>query len=199
MQKKAPKRVLLLCLKAFETMEFSVFVDAMGWARDEVGSNIQVTTCGLHKTVNSTFEVPIIMDCILSEVDSNAYDALAIPGGFQEYGFREEAFCEEVLELIRAFYRQRKPIAAVCVAAFALAKAGILNGRRATTYHLKDGIRQQELAAYEGVTVVNEPVVIDDNLITSYCPQTAPEVAFILLEMLEGKEKANTIRSMMGY
>ena len=85
------------------------------------------------------------------------------------------------------------------MAAFALAKAGILNGRRATTYHLKDGIRQQELAAYEGVTVVNEPVVIDDNLITSYCPQTAPEVAFILLEMLEGKEKANTIRSMMGY
>ncbi|MFA9466677.1 MAG: hypothetical protein ACERKN_20640 [Velocimicrobium sp.] len=62
-----------------------------------------------------------------------------------------------------------------------------------------DGARQKELASYEGVTVVNEPVVTDGNIITSYCPQTAPEVAFRLLEMLTDKETANFIKIIMGY
>lgn len=37
--------------------------------------------------------------------------------------------------------------------------------------------------------MIDEPVVIDSNIITSYCPQTADEVAFTLLEKLLGREK----------
>lgn len=47
-----------------------------------------------------------------------------------------------------------------------------------------NGARQKELAEYDGITVINEPIVVDENIITSYCPQTAVEVAFKLLEML---------------
>ena len=50
-----------------------------------------------------------------------------------------------------------------------------------------------------GVIVENNPVVVDENIITSYCPQTAPKVAFTLLEMLIGKEKADEVRIAMGY
>ncbi len=194
-------KVLLLCLKAFETMEFSVFIDIMGWARDEEKVNVEVATCGFSKTVVSTFGVPIIMDTLIDDVDVdvNDYDALAIPGGFQEYGFREEAFDITTLELIRKFNFQNKPIASICVAAFALAKSGILNGRRATTYHSLNGARQKELALYEGIIVINEPIVIDGNIITSYNPQTASGVAFKLLEMLSSKEKVNSIKRMMGF
>lgn len=53
-------KVLLLCLKAFETMEFSVFVDVLGWARDEAKKDIQVITCGFDKTVVSTFGISVI-------------------------------------------------------------------------------------------------------------------------------------------
>ncbi len=192
-------KVLLLCLKAFETMEFSVFIDIMGWARDEENVNIEVVTCGFNKTVVSTFGVPVIMDALIDDINVNDYDALAIPGGFQEYGFREEAFDIKILELIRKFNIQNKPIASICVAAFALAKSGILNGKRATTYHLLNGARQKELALYEGIIVINEPIVIDGNIITSYNPQTASGVAFILLEMLSSKEKAKSIKKMMGF
>lgn len=192
-------KVLLLCLTAFETMEFSVFIDVMGWARDEANKDIQVVTCGFKKTVVSTFGVSIVMDKTIDEICACDYDALAIPGGFQEYGFRNEAFHLKTTKLISAFNSQKKPIATVCVAAFALARSGALNGKKATTYHLLDGVRQKELAAYEGITVVNEPVVIDGNIITSYCPQTAPEVAFRLLEMLTDRETADYIRSIMGY
>lgn len=192
-------KVLLLCLKAFETMEFSVFIDVLGWARDEAGVDIKVVTCGFNKTVNSTFNVPIIMDTTIDEISVEDYDALAIPGGFQEYGFREEAFHEKTKKLIQAFHAADKPIATVCVAAFALAYSGILKGKRATTYHMLEGARQKELATYEGITVINEPIVRDGNIITSYCPQTAPGVAFELLEMLTDKKTRNYISKLMGY
>lgn len=192
-------KVLLLCLKAFETMEFSVFIDIMGWARDEANKDVKVETCGFKKIALSTFGVSIVMDKTIDEICVDDYDALAIPGGFQEYGFRDEAFHEKTTKLICDFHSQEKPIASVCVGAFAIARSGILNGKKATTYHLLDGARQKELASYEGVTVVNEPVVTDGNIITSYCPQTAPEVAFRLLEMLTDKETADFIRIIMGY
>ena len=79
-----------------------------------------------------------------------------------------------------------------------LAHAGILNGKRATTYHLGDGRRQRQLAEY-GAIVINEPIVISDNIITSYCPQTAPEVAFSLLGMLVGTEKMQIVKKAMGF
>jgi 4-methyl-5(b-hydroxyethyl)-thiazole monophosphate biosynthesis len=49
------------------------------------------------------------------------------------------------------------------------------------------------------VEVVNEPIVIDNNIITSYCPQTAPAVAFQLLEMLTSKEKMMEVKDAMGF
>jgi len=68
-----------------------------------------------------------------------------------------------------------------------LGKSGILRNKRATTYHLRDGYKQKQLAEF-GVNVVNELVVVDNNIITSYCPETAPNVAFKLLEMLTSTE-----------
>ena len=190
--------VLLLLAKGFETMEMSVFIDVLGWARNDFGIDVHVTTCGFTKTVVSTFGVPMIVDTLIDEVRPEDYDALAIPGGFEEYGFYEEAFDEKFLELIRLFDRQKKPIASVCVAALTLGKSGILVGREATTYHLRDGYRQKQLATY-GVRVINEPVVIDDNVITSYCPETAPEVAFHLLRVLTSEEEMKTVKRAMGF
>ncbi len=191
-------KVLIFCAKGFETMEFSVFVDVLGWARTDFGCDIGVDTCGFSKTVISTFGIPFIVDKQIDEVCVNEYDALAIPGGFDEFGFYEDAYDEKALQLIREFDRQNKVIASICVAALPLGKSGVLKGRKATTYHLKDGQRQRQLAQF-GVTVINEPVVADDNIITSYCPETAPEVAFQLLEKLTSKEKMQTVKTAMGF
>lgn len=191
-------KVLLLCPKAFETMEFSVFIDVMGWARESFGNDIEVHICGFQKEIISTFGVQIQADVLIDEIDVRDYAALAIPGGFREFGFKEEAFHPTTQKLIREFDNQKKPIATVCVAAFALAESGILKGRRATVYHLDGGKTQKELEEY-GVTIENKPVVVDGNIITSYCPETAAAVAFKLLEMLIGIEKAEEVRYAMGY
>lgn len=191
-------KILLLCAKGFETMEFSVFVDVFGWARNDYGYDVHVDTCGFTKQVMSTFHVPIIVDKLIDQINIDEYDALAIPGGFEEFGFYEEAYDERFLELIREFNQQNKPIATICVAALPLGKSGILNNRKATTYHLKDGYRQKQLAE-SGACVVNERIVIDNNIITSYCPETAPDVAFELLRKLIGDDKMLIVKHAMGY
>lgn len=191
-------KILVFCAKGFETMEFSVFIDVMGWAKHDYNYPVETVTCGFQKVVNSTFDVAITMDCLIDDVSVNDYDALAIPGGFESYGFYTEAYDPKFLQLIRDFSSQNKPIASICVGALPLGKSGILKNRYATTYHLQDGYRQKQLADF-GVHVVNERVVIDDNIITSYCPQTAPDVAFALLEMLCGKEKMLVVKKAMGF
>ena len=191
-------KVLVFCAKGFETMEFSVFIDVLGWARNDYGYDIQVETCGFQKEVISTFNVPIIVDRLIEEIDVNDYDALAIPGGFEEYGFYEEAYNEKFLDLIKDFDKQNKIIASICVGALPLGKSGILKGRKATTYHLRDAYRQKQLAEF-GVNVINQRIIVDENIITSYCPETAPDVAFELLNKLVGYEKMSIVRQAMGY
>lgn len=191
-------KVLVFCAKGFEMMEFSVFIDVLGWARNDFGHNIKVETGGFSKQITSTFNVPIIADKIIDEIDVTEYDALAIPGGFEEFGFYEEAYDERFLNLIRTFDSQNKIIATVCVGALPVGKSGVLLNRTATTYHLKDGYRQKQLEKF-GVTVINQPVVIDKNIITSYCPQTAPYVAFELLNKLIDEKDTVLVKRAMGY
>ena len=119
-------KVLLFCDKGFETLEFSAFVDVMGWAKNDFRYPVNVDTCGFTKTVISTFNIPVTMDKTIDEISADEYDALAIPGGFEEFGFYEEAYNEKFLELIRAFDNANKPIASVCVAALPIGKAASL-------------------------------------------------------------------------
>ena len=167
-------KVLLFCCKGFETMEFAPFVDVMGWARNDYGMGIEVITAGFSKTVISAFGIPILVDKIYEEINISEYDALAIPGGFEEFGFYEEAYSESFLNLIREFNSAYKYIASVCVGALPIGASGVLKGRKATTYHLGDGRRQKR-------------------------PETAPLVAISLLEMLVGKEKAEIVATAMGF
>ena len=192
-------KVLLFCCKGFETMEFAPFVDVMGWARNDYGMGIEVITAGFSKTVISAFGIPILVDKIYEEINISEYDALAIPGGFEEFGFYEEAYSESFLNLIREFNSAYKYIASVCVGALPIGASGVLKGRKATTYHLGDGRRQKQLVEFGAEVIPDQSVVIDKNIITSFCPETAPLVAISLLEMLVGKEKAEIVTTAMGF
>lgn len=191
-------KVLLFLSKGFEHMESSVFIDVFGWARHAFGHRIEVVTCGFTKKVDSTFGVPVMTDTLIDKVNPHEYSAMAIPGGFASFGFYDEAYDEKLSQLIRDFDSMGKPIASVCVGALAIAKSGVLKGRRGTTYHLEGGRWQNQLANF-GVQIVKEPVVVDRNIITSYCPETAASVAFQLLEKLTSKKETNLVREAMGY
>ena len=62
-----------------------------------------------------------------------------------------------------------------------------------------DGRRQKQLVEFGAEVIPDQSVVIDKNIITSFCPETAPLVAISLLEMLVGKEKAEIVTTAMGF
>jgi len=202
-------KVLLLALSGFELLEFSAFADVLGWAKLEGGLDITYETAGYAREVRSTFDVPITVDRVLwrrgagvcspVSVCAADYDALAIPGGFEEYGYYDEAYRQDTAGLIRAFHKAGKPIASICVGALALGNSGILEGKQATTYALSGGHRQKQLAAFGAEVLADERIVTDGNLITSCGPSTAAEVAFRLLEMLAGRDSAERVMALMGF
>lgn len=192
------KRVLLLVPKGAEVFETAAFFDVLGWATLEGKEPIEVVTVGLQPEVTCTFGLRLLPDALLSDVDSDDFDALALPGGFEEFGFYEEAFADEVGRLIQAFDQQSKPIASICVGALPVAHSGALVGKCATTYHLADSPRRQQLAGYQ-VEVIDDAIVVDGNIITSTSPATAVEVALTLLATLTDAENASHIRHLMGF
>ena len=164
-------KLLVFLAKGFETIEFSAFIDVMGWAKTDFDCKIDVVTCGLNQKVISSFNVPVLV---------------------------EEAYNEQLLELIRLFDSQKKWIATVCVGALPVGKSGVLNGRKATTYHLRGAHKQKVLQGF-GATIVNSPIVVDDNIITSYCPQTSYGVALLLLEKLTSHKEMVLVKDAMGF
>jgi 4-methyl-5(b-hydroxyethyl)-thiazole monophosphate biosynthesis len=186
-----------LLAEGFETFEASVFIDVIGWNLSEGDHSTELFTCGLKREVKSSFNQKLIVDYLPDEITIREFDAIAIPGGFEIYDFYKDAYDERFLQMIREFKKEGKIIASICVGSLPVGKSGILVNRKGTTYNIK-GIRQQTLEGY-GVKVVNEPIVIDDNIITSWNPSTAMDVAFTLLEMLTSRDNADYIRKIMGF
>ena len=192
------KKVLLLLANGFEIYEASVFIDVLGWNLVDGDGTTKLVVCGLQKQVDSTFGVKVLADVTVDEVNVDDYDALAIPGGFAEYRFYDQAYSEPFLKLIRSFHEKGKIVASICTGALPVGKSGILTGKCGTTYNKRNGIRQNALKEF-GVEVVNEPIVEDDNIITSWNPSTGLDVAFSLLEKLTNRENTNNIKFMMGF
>lgn len=189
------KNILLLLANGFETYEASVFIDVFGWNFTEGDKNTRLYTCGLTNEIKSSFDIIVKPDYLINDIDTAHFDALAIPGGFEIYNFYNDAYSEPFMDLIRKFNDDKKPIASICVAALPLGKSGVLYGKKATTYK---GKRQEQLKEF-GVTLIDEPIVIDKNIITSWNPSTAIHVAFLLLEILSTKSNAQQIKKLMGF
>jgi 4-methyl-5(b-hydroxyethyl)-thiazole monophosphate biosynthesis len=190
------KKVLLLLADGFETFEASVFIDVIGWNLVEGDCSTELFTCGLKKEINSSFNQKFLVNYVSNEIDVDSFDALAIPGGFEVYGFYKDAFNDEFLDLIREFRAKNKLIASICVGALPLGKSGIMKEKKGTTYN--SAVRREALQSF-GVQVINQPIVVDDNLITSWNPSTAMDVAFLLLEKLTSKMNADHVRQLMGF
>ncbi|WP_462281103.1 DJ-1/PfpI family protein [Salinivirga cyanobacteriivorans] len=191
------KKVLLLLANGFETYEASAFIDVIGWNLIDGDGSTRLFTCGMQKEIKTTFNQKVVVDYLIEEIDVGSFDALAVPGGFEEYNYYEDAYSEQFVSLIRKFNEQNKTIASVCVGALPIGKSGILKNRGATTYKVGK-VRQQTLKSY-GANVINEPIVTDLNVITSWNPSTAIDVAFLLLELLTSKNNTQHIREIMGF
>lgn len=190
------KRVLLLLPAGFEVMEASCFTETIGWADIYGDEPFEQLSVGLRSPLRTTFGFSVNPEALLDEVDLDRFDALAMPGGFADAGYYDDALSEPVLQVIRSFAARNAPIAAVCVASLALGAAGVLKGRQATTYHQPGGKRKAELESY-GARFLDEPVVVDGPFISSTGPGTAIEVALELVAALSTPAFADDLRARM--
>lgn len=110
-------------------------------------------------------------------VTADDFDAVVIPGGYSPDKMRR---CEPMVELVEAVAASGRPVAAICHGPWMLASAGLLSDRRATAFF---SIRDDVVNA--GATWVDEPAVIDGNILTSRSPDDLPQFMHALLEMLE--------------
>jgi protease I len=117
------------------------------------------------------------VDATLSEVDPARFDALIIPGGVK-CPDRLRRY-KEVLELVKEMDKAGKIIASICHGPWVLISAGILKGRRATSYF---SIRDDIVNA--GAAYVDDPVVVDGNLVTSRGPWDLPDFCRAIIQLL---------------
>lgn len=193
------KKVLLLLANGFESYEASVFTDVFGWNLYEGDRSTELISVGLHPVLTCTWGYSCIPTQQLKEINLAEFDALAIPGGFEEANFYEDAFSDAFLEVIRKFDAQHKPIAAICVGSLAVAKSGVLSGRFGTTYRFKNNLRQRQMEELGVLVKPDDRIVEDQNIITSSSPETGLDVAFRLLEILTTEENVLDVKQRMGF
>ncbi len=162
-------RVLVIATDGFETSELMKPRQAL------IDAGVQVTLASLKLdpiTGESGGEKgeSITPDTLVSDVDSEDFDALVLPGGVHNPDTLR--MDDTTIGLIQEFFDDGKTVAAICHAPWLLIEADIVDGKRATSWpSLRTDLENA------GATVVDEEVVVDENLITSRNPDDIP--AFI--------------------
>ncbi len=107
---------------------------------------------GHNFTLNADFDT----------VDASNYDALLIPGGRAPEYIRLNP---KVIEIVKDFFAQGKPVAAICHGPQLLAAAGVLGGKKCTSYPaVAPDVRN---AGAEWVDVGIDGALVDGNLVTA--------------------------------
>ena len=109
----------------------------------------------------------IEVDRAVEEVDASEYDALMVPGGV---GNPDQLRGDEnAVAFVRDFFEQGKPVAAICHGPWVLVEAGVVDGRKVTSWpSVQTDIRNA------GGNWVDQEVVVDKGLVTSRKPDDIP-------------------------
>ncbi len=164
--KLSGKKIAILVTDGFEQVELTEPKKAL---EDEGAETVIVSPKEAevrgwnHTKWGDDFDV----DVVISDANADDYDALLLPGGVMNPDkLRLERDC---VAFVRAFFDQKKPVAAICHGPWLLIDAGVVEGRRLTSW---PSIRLDLKNA--GADVVDEEVVVDNGLVTSRKPDDIP-------------------------
>ena len=128
-------------------------------------------------TITGKRNIEMEANLALEDVTVDDYAVLVLPGGKAPAKLRENA---EVMRIVKEFYRQGKPIGAICHGPQILLSAGLLQGKQGTCAPSMSG----ELAEY-GAEYRDEEVVIQGNIVTSRLPKDLPAFSREILKQLQ--------------
>jgi protease I len=124
-----------------------------------------------HLDKAATFKV----DKLVSEADPTDYDGLVLPGGVANPDFLRTD--ENAVRFIKRFFEQGKPLGVICHGPWTLVEAGVVKGRKITSWpSLRTDIRNA------GGNWVDEEVVVDAGLVSSRKPDDLPAFCAKIVE-----------------
>jgi protease I len=120
-----------------------------------------------------------VLNASFAEVKAEGYDALMIAGGRAPEYLRLD---DRVVEIVRSFVAESKPIAAICHAAQILAAADVIRGRRVSAYAAC--APEVRMAGGEYVETAPDGAIRDGNLVSGFAWPAHPQFLALFLEVL---------------
>jgi 4-methyl-5(b-hydroxyethyl)-thiazole monophosphate biosynthesis len=177
--------VLVPLAPGFEELEAVTVIDLLRRAQ------IEVTVAGLAPgPVKGSRGTVIQPDTTLDAALQREYDMVVLPGG--QPGANHLEADPRILDLLRYMAAQHKFTAAICAAPKVLAAAGVLEGKRATSYP-----GALDSAKFPRVRLDNLAVVTDGRVVTSRGPGTAMDFALELIGLLAGKNRRDQVEAAL--
>jgi protease I len=160
------KRIAILATEGFEQSELEKPREALehaGASTEIISPKAGQIRAWAETEFGDVFEVDVPLDA----ADPENYDGLLLPGGvLNPDKLRLEP---DAVEFVRTFFAAGKPVAAICHGPQMLIEADVVRGRKLTSY---PSVKRDLVNA--GATWVDEPVVVDNGLVTSRRPDDIP-------------------------
>lgn len=190
-QQLTGKKVAILVADGFEQVELTEPKQAL----EEAGAETQIVSPvpDWVKGWNHTeWGDEFVVNVPLAQAQAADYDALLLPGGVMNPDKLRRN--EQALQFVRAFFEAGKPVAAICHGPWTLIDAGVVKGRKLTSYaSIQTDLKNA------GAKWVDEQVVVDNGLVTSRKPDDLP--AFnrkIIEEFAEGRHQQSRTMKQGG-
>lgn len=166
------KKLLTIVSDDYDDLEFHYPMIRL----KEEGVEIVIAAETANQKVNGKYGLSTVSDIAFKDVKIEDYDGILIPGGWAPDYLRR---FDEVLDFVRYLDEHNKLIAMICHAGWVLSSADILKDRTVTS---TPGIKHDLMHA--GATWVNEPTVVDGNLVSGRRPPDlhvyVPEIINVL-------------------
>lgn len=175
------KKVSVFLADGCEEIEALTVVDILRRA----GVHTDMVSITGKTEITGAHQIRILADVLYENMDFGETDMLVLPGGMPGTKHLQEH--RGLAELLCAFDKEEKYLAAICAAPSVLGGLGLLKGKKACCYPSFE----EKLT---GAEVVTEPAVQDGRVITGRGMGTAIPFALKLTEVLCGSEKAQEIQ-----
>ncbi|KOS05363.1 glutamine amidotransferase [Flavobacterium akiainvivens] len=174
------KKVAILATHGFEESELKSpkeAIEQQGWTAEVIAPEAGSIKSWADKNWGPEYTV----DKTVSQVSASDYDALVLPGGVINPDHLRVN--ENAVAFVKAFFDQKKPVAAICHGPQTLINAGVVDGRKITSVKAISQDLKNAGAKWE-----DSEVVVDQGLVTSRTPQDLPAFNKKLIEEIkEGK------------
>lgn len=182
--------VAFVLYPGFEELDFAGPYEALAAAGRIVAQDWRVYTTAGEKTVRGTHGLSVNVDHVFDEAPDAGL--IVVPGGQTVAAMNDE----RLVEYVRRAGNGASWVTSVCTGAFLLHRAGLLAGKRATTYWAA----METLRKLDGVTAVDgERWVRDGNVITAAGVSAGIDMALYMIGQLVSPKAARVIQQYMEY